>query len=208
MKYIKGYWWPDDVEKQYRFSLKRIKSLLKIIEICKSINRTHTIIQAGGSIGVWPRILASHFQVVYTFEPEHYSFECLCRNLEGCKNVMKFQAALGSVHEGVRIHKKKMTSHFINGTGPTLQLSIDSLPVQWCDAILLDVEGSESDALLGGISIIEKYHPLILVEARGKTNRQEVTVSVKETADFLFRINYRKVLEIELDDIYEYKEGI
>src|SRR5271169_24297 len=52
------------------------------------------VIQAGGSIGLYPRLLSDIFEMVYTFEPNGLSFYCLSHNCQK-DNIIKMQAALG-----------------------------------------------------------------------------------------------------------------
>ena len=201
---IEDYWWPEDVGQQYRFSLKRVKSLHKVIEICKRLNRTRVVVQAGGSIGVWPRILSKHFSWVYTFEPEPISFHCLCKNVQE-PNVTKIQAALGNFHNGVEITKVKLTSHHVaNGKlGHIPQLCIDDLSLIVCDAVLLDIEGWETNALMGARSTIISSCPIILVETR--INKEADKKKNQDIETLMRSLNYEKILDIELDTIYAHK---
>lgn len=193
---IEGYWWPADVGEQYIYSLRRVQSMQHSIAWCAAKKRLGVVVQAGGSIGVWPRTLAKHFQWVYTFEPEPISFHCLCRNITE-ENVFKLQAALGNDLGGLAIKKVKLTSHQIIGDGPILQIRIDALTLRSCDAILLDVEGYELKALLGAGITISRFHPLVLVEARGKYSRDQEAIAM-----FLLNAGYQKPICVGMDDIY------
>ena len=45
-------------------------------------------------------------------------------------------------------------------------MTIDDLKLNCCDLIVLDVEGSELDALKGAKSTIERFHPVVMLEQK------------------------------------------
>lgn len=198
---IRGYWWPADVGDQWTFSLKRIQSMLHAIRWCEEHQRTRTVVQAGGSIGVWPRTLSEHFQHVYTFEPEPVSFHCLCRNVLAA-NVYKLQAALGNNRSCVNIRRTKLTSHKVDGPGSIPQIRIDDLGLNSCDALLLDIEGGERHALAGAGILLSMCHPLVLVETRAKPSEDLAWIE-----EFLKNSGYVKLIHIELDTIYVHRSN-
>lgn len=60
------------------------------------------VIQAGGCLGLYPRLFAQYFKHVYTFEPVAINFYCLVQNCQ-VDNVHKFNAALGATHKMVGV---------------------------------------------------------------------------------------------------------
>jgi FkbM family methyltransferase len=135
-------------------------------------DKRRVVIQAGGNMGMYPRLLSDMFQSVYTFEPDPVNFHCLVANCQR-DNIIKMNAALGLQHEmvsisverfvdwetnyGVRDVVKKENSHI-----PTFM--IDDLKPDYCDLIMLDVEGYELNILKGANKTIEKFHPVIFAE--------------------------------------------
>lgn len=124
-------------------------------------------VQAGGHIGIYPRILADDFERVYTFEPDWQNFRCLAVN--ACvPHVFAARAAVGETHAGAALvlHGKSTGGHQISktGSGPIPMMPIDDLPLDHCDAMFLDVEGYEIPALKGAMRMIKKHHPLLVVE--------------------------------------------
>ena len=209
MKYFKGFYWPNDVGTEYKASLKRVKSLRVAITLCKACSRTDTVIQAGGSIGVWPKELAKHFTTVFTFEPEPISFTCLAKNVTE-KNVYRFPMALGNRTGVVGVRRRNLTSHKIEeDAGGKIPITrIDNLGLENCDAILLDVEGYERKVLEGALETIEKFHPLILVEAPALIFPSYGEKSEAEkTALLLAALGYNRLGHFEMDDIYEYNSN-
>lgn len=130
------------------------------------------VVQAGGNMGMYPRLLSDIFESVYTFEPDPVNFHCLVANCQR-DNIIKMNAALGYKHEmvsisverfvdwdtnyGVRDVVKKDNSHI-----PTFM--IDDLDLKYCDLIMLDVEGYELNILKGAVKTIEKFKPVIFAE--------------------------------------------
>ena len=51
-------------------------------------------VQAGGCMGMYPRLLSDMFNAVYTFEPDPLNFHCLVANCQR-DNIVKMNAALG-----------------------------------------------------------------------------------------------------------------
>lgn len=129
------------------------------------LENKRVVIQAGGSIGLYPRLLSDIFEVVYTFEPSDLSFYCLSHNCQK-KNIFKFEAALGiepafvcleSIVGNIGMNK---TRH----GGMIPQMTIDQFNFPIVDLIALDVEGSEYEVLLGALKTIERCHPRIILE--------------------------------------------
>jgi FkbM family methyltransferase len=202
MKEIAGYWWPDDVGEKYKASLKRINSLFRAITICRHKVRLGTAIQAGGSMGIWPKLLAANFETVYTFEPDPISFECLCRNVPEY-NVFKLPAALGGIRGCVSLRRESLTNHKVDTSngGHIPMIRVDDLWLRKCDAILLDVEGFEFQALGGAGQTIQQCRPaVVLVEAREKVQGSN---NIDMVDQLLCNHRYHLLVSLDGDDIYE-----
>jgi len=127
-------------------------------------------VQAGGAMGMWAKRMAQVFDTVYTFEPNPQSFHCLNHNCPE-ENIVKLQAALGekpglvtmAYHEAPNNYGAYMCKR--GGIIPTLR--IDDLGLERCDLIMLDIEGYELFALKGSVAVIGKYHPAIVLEDKG-----------------------------------------
>jgi len=187
-----GYLWPLDVpDSAIPFSLRRVKAMEWVIKNCKSRD---VVVQAGGSYGVWPRKLARYFKVVYSFEPEPTSFYFLCRNCPEL-NIVKLEMALGDIAMFISMNRRGDTSHTVNKDGNIIpMIPIDNLRLRSCDAILLDVEGYEYQALIGAAETIYKYKPIILIEDR----KPEPIPAVR----LLLNYGYEQVEFIQGDKIF------
>ncbi len=130
-------------------------------------------IQAGGCLGLWPLELSTHFQEVWTFEPDRTLYECLKKNVQR-PNVIPTDAALGKKPGGGNMTTRGIMTGRIDQIdsiiGDTPITTIDSMFTDRdlsIDFIQLDVEGRELDALKGGENIIKRYKPLLQIEVRG-----------------------------------------
>lgn len=151
----------------------------KVIDIVPNKN---CVVQAGGHFGLYAIILSKMFNEVYTFEPENNNFHCLTVNcLKNVRpNIYKFEAALGATsgstyiehaytsgqhrinHDGLVDHRDELFNRTFYIKKPIL--NIDSLCLESCDLIFLDLEGYEPYALIGALETIKKYRPVIFVE--------------------------------------------
>jgi FkbM family methyltransferase len=141
-------------------------------EHCKS---KHTVVQAGGACGMYPRLYAQMFKSVFTFEPDPYNFYCLAQNCQDMK-IHKFNAVLGDRHRNITFHQPSesnrgdgtcavhMTKTNDDIGGNTPMLRIDDFVYEKLDLIHLDVEGSEQYVIYGARISIRMHHPLIILE--------------------------------------------
>ena len=140
-----------------------------LTEYKKFVKNWGVVVQAGGCQGMYPRLFSDHFERVYTFEPDPLNFICLVNNCQK-DNIFKMQAALGAERGWVRVSRNTPTNTGMNtvrtdqGTCYIPMLTIDSLVLDRCDLIQLDIEGYEANAIKGGINTIEQFKPVIACE--------------------------------------------
>ena len=154
-KEVNGYQWPISDLDCMAVVFNRVTDL----EIAMRYVSKHTMcVQAGGNCGVWPNWLASHFDYVYTFEPEHFNFACLVANCTK-RNIIKSQLALGNMRGNIAVRYPEGLSNLgacaIGGVGPIPILRLDDLMLPACDFIQLDIEGYEYDAVKGAWRTIQ-----------------------------------------------------
>lgn len=168
--------------KGLRYALEELPDLDRAVSRVK--NRI-ICLQAGGSLGIFPKRLAQKFSVVYTFEPDAESFGALCRNCPE-ENVHKFQAALGvdrgllvtversrrdgkpETHEGTRFIGR-------DEPGDVVMFRIDDLGFRRLDFLCLDIEGSENEALWGAEETLRRLRPALMLEV----NKQSELAGVR-----------------------------
>jgi FkbM family methyltransferase len=199
-----GFMWPEQAVSDCKRYVDSAAHLEKSIGHCAS----KTIaVQAGGHCGTWPKYLAGRFEHVYTFEPYWLNFLALNRNVEE-QNVFRFQAALGDGWTPVYLvpHPGNIGGNHITereGKGIMVpQMTIDNLGLLACDLIVLDVEGSELQALLGARQTIQKYHPVLHLEMKGRIEKYARGLTSHLKA-FLSSYGYKQVGEVGHDIIYK-----
>lgn len=137
----------------------------------KYVNEKNTIVQAGGNCGMYARFYGNYFQHIYSFEPDPSNYFCLTHNCQGEKYNL-FNVALGKEPGKASLYfpKKKFRNAGIwqvveDQNGIVDIITIDSLNLDRCDLLHLDVEGYESNVLQGAKLTIEKFYPVIILEA-------------------------------------------
>lgn len=155
-------WHVSDVMSGAGNYITRSKLLIPFIE---NLKHRRAVVQAGGHIGVVPRLLSTYFEKVYAFEPEAENFRCLVRNADA-PNIYPARGALGEKVGAVDllIHSKNSGGHQIGEAGSIPTYRVDELGLAHCDAILLDTEGFEMPALRGARETIARHRPLIIAE--------------------------------------------
>lgn len=147
-------------------------------------------IQAGGNCGLYAYLLGRKFETVYTFEPDPYSFYCLSDNLKSNKfvklnlaisdkcgpcriasvqpygpdRISNNDGILNRVVDGKPMFNTGQSQLHSKGHMQVHAITIDSLNVNKCDLIFLDIEGHEYKALKGATKTIAKYRPTVILE--------------------------------------------
>lgn len=166
----------------------------RAIELCAT---HHVCVQAGGHVGLWPARLARTFRHVYTFEPDRALYACLCRNSNSTPQVIAHAAALGASSGVAKLkshpHSGQASIH-PSGAMRVRQMTIDELGLSSCDAIFLDIEGYEVEALKGARETIKKFRPVLHVE--------ELGWSKARIREHMTSIGYELVAKIHRDAVY------
>lgn len=163
-------WWPryeTDPVRTDTYIKKRVTDVDITAALCGK--RRRTVVQAGGHVGLFPLRLARFFDVVYSFEADPHAFAALVRNTTREPKVRCFNRALGETERDARIALKFRSGAASIDDGnetavPVQMITIDSLKIKNCDALVLDVEAYETKVLEGAIETIERCNPVIHVE--------------------------------------------
>ena len=152
-------------------------------------------VQAGGFQGMYPRLFSNYFDMVYTFEPDPLHYFCLVNNCQK-DNIVKFQAALGAeacLVDAVSLceHNRGMGKVTPGSKIPTF--TIDSLGLQDCGLIQLDIEGYERYALRGAERTIRQFKPTISCERKHDN---------EDVLDILDQFGYKIVDQIGDDSVF------
>lgn len=124
------------------------------------------VVQAGGCAGLWPMALADVFETVYTFEPDALNFGALVHNCGDRPQVYPIRGALGAIAGQMGLSRPKAGAGLwrLDGAGAVPVLPLDAFQLPALDALVLDVEGSELDALIGAARTIHRCRPVIWLE--------------------------------------------
>lgn len=164
----------------------------------KYVKEKKLVIQAGGNCGMYARFYGNYFEEVYSFEPSNVNFLCLERNCQG-KKYHLYPVAVGeqSGNGMLTMPKRRFKNTGVyqvieKSDGDIPIISIDSLRLDRCDLIHFDIEGFEPHALRGARETIEKYKPVIILEAG-------------HGAEVIISLGYRLVEKLDMDWIFIYE---
>jgi len=195
-KIEKGYYVPkNDTE-----CIKVVFDVTDLLPALALVDKFDCVIQAGGNFGVWANFLSDKFRHVYTFEPDPLNFSALCKNIGDVQNIIKFNSALGCDHEAIALNGREANAgaHFVSGKGIIPTLKIDDLGIE-PDLIVLDIEGYELKALIGGKETIQKFKPVIHFEDKGLSEKYGIAQG--EAEKWLEQFGYKVRARIKRDVI-------
>lgn len=163
-------YWPDWDEKpqaNHDYIIKNLETMNFAISQCKGFS---LCVQAGGHVGIWPNVLSTSFDTVWTFEPESDLYQALVLNTSARTNIQRVASALSwntgeaSLIRSTSSGSNKLTTEIVEDYAKVSTVALDSLPLPACDLILLDIEGHEFWALRGAKDTIAKFKPVVQVE--------------------------------------------
>jgi FkbM family methyltransferase len=151
---------------------------------------------------------------VYAFEPQRLVFQALCTSLtlNGMLHVTPVHVAVGREPGTVQVptidvmrpgnYGATTMSQSGEGEGTPL-LTIDSLQLNGCNLIKIDVEGMDYDVLVGAADTIARTRPYVYMEAKKGPRTQQAIAWLQERAyrcywhfaAFYSRDNFRNVTE-------------
>lgn len=191
-----GLHWPNtEADRCYGYMLNRVSDVDPAMRLCRTRG---VAVQAGGFIGMWPARLAKFFERVYTFEPIPHLFKCLELNTQHLPGVLRFNAALSdAVGEADITYKHGGCTRLVEGgRDRTKTVTVDSLNLVRCDALFLDVERHEIEALNGARLTIQQFHPVVTLETKDDTR--------VEYDAYMRKLGYAVVDKVHADVIYRW----
>jgi len=143
------------------------------------IKKGNVVLEAGSHIGAQTLLLArlaSNDGAVIAFEPQRILFQTLCANmaLNGLDNVFARNRAIGSETGTVSVPSLDPRAKQNFGAlrlgehrkGERIPLTtIDTLALQRCNFIKIDVPGMETAAVLGAQGTITRLNPILYIAA-------------------------------------------
>lgn len=147
----------------------------------KVITKKFNVIDIGAFVGTNTIKMAKKAKHVYAFEPFYKTFELLNKNISinDISNVSCYNIAIGNEHKIIdkmwypiditnfgcmRINKDNtLINHSIDINVNMIKLD-DLIINEPVNLIKIDVEGCEEEVLQGGINLIKKCKPIIIIE--------------------------------------------
>tara|TARA_R110000744_G_scaffold110555_1_gene208491 strand:- start:2161 stop:3276 length:1116 start_codon:yes stop_codon:yes gene_type:complete len=146
----------------------------------KYLNSESVVVEVGAHIGTLTVILSKLSKNVHSYEPLKQSYDLLNKNLllNNCKNVKTYQKGVGDEIGNTKVgfisdgncgatilSGGAVQKHWYNKTDIDVDLiTLDSLKLDRLDYLKIDVEGYEEKVIKGGLKLINKYKPVIVME--------------------------------------------
>jgi FkbM family methyltransferase len=166
-------------------------------KVLPKVTSRGVVVQAGGNLGMYPRLWSKYFDTVYTFEPCGINFYILTLNCQSDR-IFKFNAALGDKHGLVDLKRAppcNVGMHQIaenhDGTGRVPMLRVDDLALPECGLIQLDCEGVEGMVLLGAFETLLRCRPIVTVETCDDVVERQLAMA-----------GYNKALDLRYDKVF------
>lgn len=136
------------------------------VKYLKYLKKQDVVVTAGACCGMYVRFYAKLFKKVFAFEPDPLSFHCMVNNAQ-FDNVVKLNAALGEENRLMTVNRsdgRNVGVHTVSEGNDVPMFTLDTLNLDACDLIQLDVEGFEIFAIKGAINTIKRFWPVITAE--------------------------------------------
>ena len=199
------FWFPADDKHAHGVIMRDAEPA--IAWLLEHVEGRQLIVQAGCNVSVYPIMLAEHFDHVVTFEPDDANHACAVKNIGDLGNFQRIdlrKAALGEAEGWAKVivvEEGNCGAHRVGLSNEGVRvLTIDSLNLEACDCIFLDVEGFERQALKGAINTIMAFSPVIILEMKGLG--QLYGYSDQELHDFCLGLGYSQVAAFGNDRLY------
>ncbi|MEN6621481.1 MAG: FkbM family methyltransferase [Smithella sp.] len=199
-----GLWWPDwdtKAVQNFEYIKRNLNTMDYAISQCKE---KRVCVQAGGHAGLWPIELSKHFDTVYTFEPDPDLYGCIQDNIddrffsisESKFSVYNFGLGESSYNTYIKRSGSSGTNRInTNEDGFEIEVKpLDAFKLDVLDALFLDVEHYELQALKGAEQTIKRCRPIIQVE--------ELSSSDNSVREYLESLGYRYDKKFKNDRVY------
>jgi FkbM family methyltransferase len=203
---IAGYAWDRFEGSQLGLKWNR-RDLPNLDAVVARVPFRRVALQAGGSLGIFPKRLSESFETVYCFEPSPSLFPLMCRNAPE-PNIVRFQAALGYHRQFVSVSQERRDGKpdphegitHVSGAGPIPTMRIDDLALPVCDLLQLDLEGFELYALQGAVMTLARCRPVLCVEINKSLGF--MGLEREDVRRFIVEAGYRFVERMHSDEVY------
>jgi len=155
-----------------------------------NLQKDDVVIDCGAYCGLSSIFFARKCAKVYAFEPDLFSCECAKENFNMETNITIFDKAIARENclkyfsdEGAQGSLFAPTCRTGGGQRAVKCISIDSFveseKLDRLDAIKMDIEGAEYEAIHGCINTLKKFHPKIAMEIHTRGSGPDVDYFLK-----------------------------
>ena len=178
--------------------------------LIKQIKHKDVFVDVGANIGIWTRPMSYKFKKVISLEPAERNLAAFRYNVAGISNVELIEKGAGDIaSENVQFHNTvkncggiKLASISGRPNGEIKEndftadiITIDSLELEECDLIKIDVEGYEYQVLKGAEKTLKRCNPWIYVE---KNTKEDLGFSHEKVDELISSIGGYKALDSKL----------
>lgn len=217
---IHGKWsWPSYDYHAFDAITQETASIPRVLDLMRAVHSdriSHEIIQAGGNAGMFPCLLSSDTQKVWTFEADWVNYRALIANTsDRDANVVAIYGALWdmsgpmfSVTHAPAERDNSGAQYAVetpDGTCPSYAID-DSFPHITPSLMWLDIEGAEGKAIAGAMSSISNAHPIIILEMKGLSARYGMTDPL--ICEVLEGCGYEQVARFGRDVVFAHRHRI
>ena len=190
------------------------------IEVFRQVVRAGaTVVEAGANLGAHTVALARLVGpggVVHAIEPQRVMFQTLCGNLalNSLANVFCHHAAVGDQPGFITVPNFDFDKPNNFGGLPlghhqmgdrVKQITIDSLGLQRCDFLKLDIEGMELAAIRGAKETLERHRPVLYLENDREKNSPALISALLELG---YKLYWHLPRFFEPDNYYANQENV
>lgn len=174
MKQVGGFWLPmsdTHFEKMRSFVNSGRYQTDTLDKALQYVKKFDIGIDVGAHVGIMSRWMSKRFTQVVAFEPSPMLCKCFKRNNP---KINFFECALsnrsGLGHLKIENRNCGLGTLGVKRIGHTIPVPVYTLDfcVLDCDFLKIDVEGHEDEVVLGGLQLINKCKPVIMLEEVGK----------------------------------------
>ncbi|MFN0041642.1 MAG: FkbM family methyltransferase [Alphaproteobacteria bacterium] len=186
-----------------------------------AIRPGQTVLDIGANIGVHTiplAQLAGESGSVLAFEPQRRLFQILCTNvvLNALGNVHAYPHAVGYGEAEIAMPKIDYgRANNFGGLGPPMaiegrsdpvtQISVDSLDLQACHFMKVDVEGMENEVVAGAAGTIARLRPVLYLECNRGPRASEL---IARTLELDYRLYWHCPSLFSPRNFFENKENV
>lgn len=167
-----------------------------------------TAIDGGAHVGSMTLKLAQYFDTVWAFEPCDEAYEYLLENTQHDHRIMPMPMALMDRKCSVNVRAPRgrttLTARQVSYQGEIPAITIDSMQLDRCDFIKLDLEGCELLALRGAEETIKRFHPVLMIEFHDNELGRRFGYMNDDVIQFLKKHGYRQVYRSGVDRVFVY----